>query len=93
MSARCTIRQYAHGLKIESPFVHLYHLVPIAGLYGKNKAKTALSVAVEAKPELTAHYLGNAEEWELLGGRLICSDGGDSAKSKSRSGRRRHGNH
>jgi len=29
-----------------------YHLVPIAGQYtGKNKAKTAVSVAVEAKPE------------------------------------------
>jgi len=37
MSARCTIRQYAHGLKLESP---LYHLVPIAGLYiGKIRQK------------------------------------------------------
>jgi len=32
--------------------VHLYHLVLTAGLYGKNKAKTAVSVALEAKPEV-----------------------------------------
>ena len=32
--------------------VHLCHLVPIAGLYGQNKAKTVVSVAVEAKPEV-----------------------------------------
>jgi len=32
--------------------VCLYHLVLIAGLYGQNKAKMAVSVAVEAKPEV-----------------------------------------
>jgi len=30
----------------------LYHLVLIAGLYGQNKAKTVVSVAVEAKLEV-----------------------------------------
>jgi len=32
--------------------VHVYYLVLIARLYGQNKAKTAVSVAVEAKPEV-----------------------------------------
>jgi len=45
-----TAQQHAHGLLLQSPFV--YNLVPIAGLYGQNKAKTAISVAVEAKPEV-----------------------------------------
>ena len=48
-----TIRQYAHGLLLESPFVlsstDRCHLL---GCTGKNKAKTAISVAVEAKPEV-----------------------------------------
>ena len=47
------IRQYAHGLLLESPFVP----APSIDCYllcstGKNKVKTAVSVAVEAKPEV-----------------------------------------
>jgi len=35
-----TIRQYTHGLLLESLFVHVQSSsLPIAGLYGQNKAK------------------------------------------------------
>jgi len=46
-----TIRQYTHGLLLESPFVpsSIYWLL---GCTVKNKAKTAVWVAVEAKPEV-----------------------------------------
>jgi len=47
MSARCTIRQYAHGLLLESLSVP-----SSTGCTGKIKAKTAVSVAVEEKPEV-----------------------------------------
>ena len=49
MPTRCTIRQYAHGLKLKSPFVpsstHCWAVQV-------RKAKTAVSMAVEAKPEV-----------------------------------------
>jgi len=42
-----TVRLYVHGLLLESPFVP-HRLL---GCMGKNKAKTAVLVAVAAKPE------------------------------------------
>ena len=45
-----TIRQYAHGLLPESPFVP--SSTDWQNKYRQNKAKTAVSVAVEAKPEV-----------------------------------------
>jgi len=46
MTARCTIQQYAHGLKLESPFV------PTSTNYWAVRAKTAVYAAVEAKSEV-----------------------------------------
>ena len=45
-----TIRQYAHGLLLESQF--LPSSTDCLAVRAKNKAKTAVSVAVEAKPEV-----------------------------------------
>jgi len=45
-----TIRQYAHGLLPESPFVP--SSTDCWAVTGKNKAKTAVLVAVAAKPEV-----------------------------------------
>jgi len=47
-----TIRQYAHGLLLESPFVPSSRAYQLLGCTGKNNAKTAVPLAVEMKPEV-----------------------------------------
>jgi len=50
MTARCTIQQYVHRLKLESPFVP--SSTDYWAVRAKTRQKTAVTVAVEAKPEV-----------------------------------------